>query len=456
MNGSSGNEVAFRAATQPGAAGEWEGLRLESGSHSVRHALFSDAATAIDNGSSGRSDLTVASCTFSNVGTGIFHQDTGLLSVTGSSFTDLGAGVGLASNLGPQVTVQDNSFGNCNEAMVMTAASSPTLGGNTASGCATNGTRVFGAGLISVPAVWDDDTMPLVVPDGQILVSSSGSLTVEAGTVVKWLSDFSDAGLVVEGSLTVNGTPAEPVVFTSLRDDSVLGDTNNDGTSSSPSVGDWYGIEVTGGTALLEGVQARYANDGVSSSGGAMVEITQGQFQDCFTGVEIVDSSGFIGDSVIAENGPGIAVGSQATFIVGETFNIDPRRQGRNDIYCNSGADVFFGGGGTLLAQNNWWGEAPPDLAEIQVSGGGTVDTANYFGGVIHDLVDIRPAQLSSSQLELSWWQVTTCTAYRVRSAEDPQFTTLILDQPLPPGTTQFVDAINPAEPVVYYRVLPE
>ncbi len=79
MNGSSGNEVAFRAATQPGAAGEWEGLRLESGSHSVRHALFSDAATAIDNGSSGRSDLTVVGCTFSNVGTGIFHQDTGLI-----------------------------------------------------------------------------------------------------------------------------------------------------------------------------------------------------------------------------------------------------------------------------------------------------------------------------------------------------------------------------------------
>jgi len=66
----------------------------------------------------------------------------------------------------------------------------------------------------------------------------------------------------VLGALRVLGTAFEPVVFTSLEDDAIDGDTNADGAASSPAPGDWQTIQLAAtatGASLLENVLVRFA-----------------------------------------------------------------------------------------------------------------------------------------------------------------------------------------------------
>ena len=81
------------------------------------------------------------------------------------------------------------------------------------------------------------------------VVPAGVTLTLAAGTVIK---ANSCAQLAVYGSLVADGTAADPVVFTSYADDSVGGDTNADGSVSSPAAGDWSGIYAQGGSLSLD------------------------------------------------------------------------------------------------------------------------------------------------------------------------------------------------------------
>ena len=100
---------------------------------------------------------------------------------------------------------------------------------------------------ITSPTTWQGDKVYVI--EGSISVTST--LTIPAGTIIKFAPD---SGMVTSGSGLVDasaGTALDPITFTSVKDDTVGGDTNLDGAGSSPGRRDWNQIRIQANGSLF-------------------------------------------------------------------------------------------------------------------------------------------------------------------------------------------------------------
>jgi hypothetical protein len=86
------------------------------------------------------------------------------------------------------------------------------------------------AGIANIAYIIDD-----------LLIENGATLTLEEGIVIKFRGSYFE-GIHVFGGLNAIGTSGQKIVFTSFKDDSAGGDTNNDGSTTIPTNGDWDGI----------------------------------------------------------------------------------------------------------------------------------------------------------------------------------------------------------------------
>lgn len=179
---------------------------------------------------------------------------------------------------------------------------------------------------------------------GDLTVASGVTLTVEPGAVVKF-----DAGrsLTVASGATLDaqGTRAQPIVFTSIKDDGHGGDTNGDGDKTQPQPGDWARINANG-TVKMDHCRLYYCSDtgdrGAIQGGGGMVTFDNGEIAHTTYECVRMNSGTFVShNSVFRDSSMGFGYyGGSGTYVYnGVVADCDSACRASNKHFYNT---VFY------------------------------------------------------------------------------------------------------------------
>lgn len=135
---------------------------------------------------------------------------------------------------------------------------------------------IFLAQAATLPGetVWDATGWPYIILAqlGDVFVGGSSTLRIRPGVTVKL--EGRSSNLVVLGELVAEGTAAQPIAFTSLRDDARGGDANGDGYATSPAPGDWDSIDLGRySQCVLSQVEILYGGSWGGREDGAVVAL---------------------------------------------------------------------------------------------------------------------------------------------------------------------------------------
>jgi flagellar hook assembly protein FlgD len=189
--------------------------------------------------------------------------------------------------------------------IAISLTSNPTFTSITFSANGSNGIKIIEGTLSSNATLVKRNVagytnIPYIV--GNLNIASGSVLTLEQGIILKFrYAGFT--GITVQGGLNATGVVGQKIIFTSFKDDSSGGDTNNDGSATIPSNADWYGLifypESIDASNKIIYCEVRYTGGGYSAFFGT----------DTYNGaVRIKDAYAQI-DNVIFQQGSGTALG---------------------------------------------------------------------------------------------------------------------------------------------------
>jgi hypothetical protein len=249
-----GGDTNGNATATSAAKGDWSGIGLLHSSSEFNNVDFLYAghagSAALDVGAY---KATVTNCTFAHNG------DIDSIDVNAQA-SALNASGALAGTVVTGNTFYDN-FNPVTVNTTFNVDDSNKFDNGAATGAVTNKHNaifVAGCGDVTSSITWSATKVPYVIGDptsacNHATVGGGATLTLGNNVVVKF---FQGGSLSIDQGGTLNQGTGD--LFTSINDDTALGDTNGNAGVTSPSATDWAGIS-TNGTCSTSATNIHYA-----------------------------------------------------------------------------------------------------------------------------------------------------------------------------------------------------
>ena len=306
--------------------------------------------------------LSVSDSVIDNSATGILIES-GTTTVSNTIIKNnegYGAGYGIYA-FGPEpLTLINNTFSN-NKRTAYVSASKEFIHGGNISNDKEKGFRI--SGYARDGSTLHSNDLPIILDDSGIIVKPNEIVTIAPGTIIKLGGMWRGGHISVQGILIARDTGDEKIYFTSLKDDSVGGDTNGDGNATVPGLKDWNAIFLEAGSkADFDNVTLRYSGynyngeylTGVAAAiyqRGAEFSVSNSVFERNW-GAAIFQDAGTttINRSELANQQIGLWFRGGSAAISGSSFHDN------GQAVWNQGSDS--NPALAINAQNNWWGDS--------------------------------------------------------------------------------------------------
>jgi len=303
--------------------------------------------------------------------------------------TGYGSGYGVVAYGSGELTIINNIFSGNGRTAVIEASRKFVHYGNSSFDIKRKAFEING--LLSQDFTLSAGDLPYIVEYLNVPVGIN--LNIEPGVIIKMEDRYTNGSITIQGgNLIAKGTTENKIYITSLRDDSIGGDTNGDGDATTPTPRSWASIFLENGSkAEFDNVVISYG--GYNWSGEYLPGVTAAIYQ---RGADLS-----ISNSLFKQNsGAAIYQDAGVTAIIKSELTGDYGLWSRGGIATISQSNLSMTGYGVynqsgkelgwwwqtkpleiIDARNNWWGsvDGPKDTSTTTDTGSGTMVSDNVL-----------------------------------------------------------------------------